>query len=145
MPLLIAERTSLDYGMTITDATGNSMLIDIPVDQGGQGKGMRPMQTMLAALCGCSAVDVISILQKQKQEYSSFKIAVDGDREHGKEPSVWETVELVFEFTGEVEPGKAFRAVTLSINKYCSVAETLRRAGAAINFKVKVNEVVFEG
>ena len=145
MPLLIAERTSLDYGMTITDATGNSMLIDIPVDQGGQGKGMRPMQTMLAALCGCSAVDVVSILQKQKQQYSSFKIAVDGDREHGKEPSVWETVELVFEFVGEVEPGKAFRAVKLSIDKYCSVAETLRRAGAAIQFKVKVNDVIFEG
>ena len=145
MPLLIAERTSLDYGMTITDATGNSMLIDIPVDQGGQGKGMRPMQTMLAALCGCSAVDVVSILQKQKQQYSSFKIAVDGDREHGKEPSVWETVELVFEFVGEVEPEKAFRAVKLSIDKYCSVAETLRRAGAAIQFKVKVNDVIFEG
>ncbi|MCY7291291.1 MAG: OsmC family protein [Ferruginibacter sp.] len=145
MPLLNAERTTPDYGMTITDATGNSMLIDIPVDQGGKGKGMRPMQTMLAALCGCSAVDVISILQKQKQEYSSFKIAVDGDREHGKEPAVWETIDLVFEFLGDVEPGKAFRAVQLSIEKYCSVAETLRRAGAVINFKVKVNDIFFEG
>ncbi len=144
MALITAERTSLDYGMTITDATGNSMLIDIPVDQGGQGKGMRPMQTMLAALCGCSAVDVISILQKQKQEYSSFKIAVDGEREHGKEPSVWESIDLIFEFIGDVEPGKAFRAVTLSIDKYCSVAETLRRAGATINFKVKVNDNFFD-
>jgi len=144
MPLLNAERTTPDYGMTITDATGNSMLIDIPVDQGGKGKGMRPMQTMLAALCGCSAVDIISILQKQKQEYSSFKIQVDGDREHGKEPSVWETIDLIFEFMGDVDAGKAYRAVKLSIDKYCSVAETLRRAGAIIHFKVKVNGVLFE-
>ena len=144
MPLLTAERTHEDYGMTITDATGNSMVIDIPVDQGGKGKGMRPMQTLLAALCGCSAVDVISILQKQKQEFTSFKIEVDGERAHGIEPSVWETIDLVFEFLGTVEPGKAFRAVKLSIDKYCSVAETVRRAGAIINFKVKVNGVFFE-
>ena len=145
MPLLIAERTTPDYGITITDATGNSMLIDIPVSEGGNGQGMRPMQTLLAAFCGCSAVDVISILKKQKQAFTSFKIAVDGEREKGKEPSIWETVDLVFEFVGDVEPGKAYRAVQLSIDKYCSVSETLRRAGATIKFQVKVNDVFFEG
>ena len=145
MPLLIAERTTPDYGMKITDATGNSMLIDIPVSEGGNGHGMRPMQTLLAAFCGCSAVDVISILKKQKQTFTSFKIAVDGEREKGKEPSIWETIDLVFEFVGDVEPGKAYRSVQLSIDKYCSVSETLRRAGATIKFKVKVNGVFFEG
>ena len=145
MPLLTAHRTHADYGMTITDATGNSMMIDIPVSEGGTGKGMRPMQTLLAAFCGCSAVDVVSILKKQKQSFTSFKIAVDGEREHGKEPSVWATVDLVFEFVGDVEPGKAFRAVQLSIEKYCSVSETLRRAGATINFKVQVNGLSFKG
>jgi putative redox protein len=139
MPILTAERTLGDFGMTITDTTGNTMQIDIPVDQGGNSKGMRPMQTVLAALCGCSAVDVVSILKKQKQELTGFKILVDGEREHGKEPSVWETVDLVFELTGNVEPLKGFRAVKLSVDKYCSVAETVRRAGAKINFKVLVN------
>ena len=145
MPLLNAEITSPDYGMTITDLTGNSMVIDIPVNEGGNGQGMRPMQTLLAAFCGCSAVDIVSILKKQKQTFTGFKIAVDGEREHGKEPSVWETIDLVFEFLGDVEPGKAYRAVQLSIDKYCSVSETLRRAGATINFKVKVNDVFFKG
>jgi putative redox protein len=139
MSILTAERTLGDFGMTITDSTNNTMQIDIPVDQGGNGKGMRPMQTVLAALCGCSAVDVVSILKKQKQELTGFKILVDGEREHGKEPSVWETVDLVFELTGNVEPNKGFRAVKLSVDKYCSVAETVRRAGAQINFKVLVN------
>ncbi len=145
MPILTAERTLGDFGMTITDTTGNTMQIDIPIDQGGNGKGMRPMQTVLAALCGCSAVDVVSILKKQKQELTGFKILVDGEREHGKEPSVWQTVDLVFELTGNVESSKGFRAVKLSVDKYCSVAETVRRAGAQINFKVLVNGVEVSG
>lgn len=139
MSLLTAERTLGDFGMTITDATGNAMQIDIPLDQGGNGKGMRPMQTILAALCGCSAVDVVSILKKQKQELTGFKIFVDGEREHGKEPSVWETVNLVFDLTGIVEPLKGYRAVKLSVDKYYSIAETVRRAGASIAYKVVVN------
>lgn len=137
--MLTAERTHGNYGMTITDTTGNSMQMDIPLDQGGEGKGMRPMQTVLAALCGCSAVDVVSILKKQKQTLSSFKISIDGEREKDKEPAMWETVQIVFELNGEVESNKAFRAVKLSVDKYCSVAETVRRAGATITYKVLVN------
>ena len=139
MPLLIAERTTPDYGMTITDATGNNMLIDIPISEGGTGKGMRPMQTLLAAFCGCSAVDVVSILKKQQQEITDLQILVDG--EHGKEPSLWQTVDLHFKLKGEIDRAKAYRAVQLSVEKYCSVAETLRRAGATISFKVFVNDV----
>ena len=142
MPLLTASRTHADYGMTITDATGNSMMIDIPVNEGGTGKGMRPMQTLLAAFCGCSAVDIVSILKKQKQVISDFQILVDGDREPRKEPSVWQLVELTFKFKGNIDEAKAYRAVELSVDKYCSVAETLRRAGATIKFKVFVNEIL---
>jgi putative redox protein len=130
--------------MTIKDQKNHTMIIDIPEDQGGTGAGFRPMQTVLAALCGCSSVDIVSILKKQKQSLKTLKISVDGEREKGKEPSVWETVEVVFEMTGELDPAKAYRAADLSISKYCSVAETLRRAGARISFKVIVNEMEFK-
>ncbi|MGE5108643.1 MAG: OsmC family protein [Sphingobacteriales bacterium] len=143
MALIYAELTHPDYGFTLTDATGNQMKIDIPADQGGNGKGMRPMQTVLAALCGCSGVDVVSILKKQRQEYTSMKMFVDGEREKGKEPSLWETVHIRFEFSGTVDAAKAYRAAELSINKYCSVTETLRRAGAKISFAVAVNGTEF--
>lgn len=139
MVILTAQRTAADFEMTITDASGNSMKIDIPVEQGGNGNGMRPMQTVLAALCGCSSVDVVSILKKQKQEITTFSIEVDGEREKGKEPSVWETVQLVFKLEGNIEPNKAVRAVQLSMDKYCSVAETLRRAGATLSYTVFLN------
>lgn len=144
MPIITSERTTGDYGMTIKDQKNHTMIIDIPEEQGGTGAGFRPMQTMLAALTGCSSVDIVSILKKQKQDLKSLKISVDGEREKGKEPSVWETIDIVFEMTGELDPAKAFRAADLSISKYCSVAETLRRAGATIQFKVIVNGTEFK-
>lgn len=141
--LLTTELVANDFEFSITDATGNQMKIDIPESQGGNGKGMRPMQTLLAALCGCSAVDIISILKKQKQIFDSFTIKIGGEREQGKEPALWQTVEVVFEMTGPVEPSKLYKAADLSISKYCSVAETLRRAGAVITFSVAVNNQVY--
>ena len=134
-----AALTDPDFGFDIRDESGHNLRIDIPIDQGGGGTGFRPMQTMLAALCGCSGVDVVSILKKQKQTLKGLEIKIDGEREKGKEPSLWATLHIIFELKGEVEPGKAWRAVDLSVNKYCSVAETLRRAGAVITWSVIVN------
>jgi putative redox protein len=139
MALINATLTKPDFGFTITDADNHSVFIDIPVDQGGGGAGLRPMQTVLAALCGCSGVDVVSILKKQRQPFSGLKIFADGEREKGKEPALWETVNVRFELSGDIDNGKAYRAAELSINKYCSVAETLRKAGASISFEVYVN------
>jgi putative redox protein len=142
--LLTATLTNPDYEFTITDAANNSMKIDIPKEQGGNSNGMRPMQTMLAALCGCSAVDIISILKKQKQEYNSFKIEVGGEREKNIEPALWQKVDIHFAMEGPVDAAKLYKAAQLSINKYCSVAETLRRAGATINFTVSTNNTLFQ-
>lgn len=142
MARLQATLTDPDYGLTITDERGHTLKMDIPEDQGGHGSGFRPMQTLLAALCGCSAVDVVSILKKQRQSLDDLNIQVDGERQHGVEPALWEKVHLIFELKGQVEPAKAVRAVQLSMEKYCSVAETLRRAGATITFDVMVNEML---
>jgi putative redox protein len=144
MPLMHAVRTEADFVFNVTDEKKHSLIIDIPEDQGGKGTGFRPMQMMLAALCGCSGVDIVSILKKQRQSYDSFEIKVNGEREKGKEPSVWETLEVEFVFTGAVDPSKAYRAAELSITKYCSVAETLRRAGATLHFEVTVNGTRFQ-
>ena len=139
MALITARLADSKFGMDVTDASGHTMRMDIPVEQGGEGSGFRPMQTLLAALTGCSAVDVISILKKQKQHLESLEIQVDGDRENGKEPSLWENVQVDFILKGQIEPLKAYRAVDLSIKKYCSVAETLRAGGAVIEFRVFLN------
>ena len=139
MPIMQITRTEGDYGFNATDANGHQLQMDIPVDKGGSGNGFRPMQLLLAGLGGCSAVDVVSILKKQRQEIQEFSISVDGEREPGKEPSLWQHAVLVFNLTGAIDEVKAYKAVELSIDKYCSVAATLREAGAKLEWKVVVN------
>lgn len=139
MALIEATLADNKFGMDIRDADGHVMRMDIPVEQGGSGSGFRPMQSMLAALCGCSSVDVISILEKQRQGLTGLKIEADGSREEGKEPSLWKKIQIDFKLEGEVETSKAKRAVDLSLEKYCSVAETLRKAGATINYNIYLN------
>jgi putative redox protein len=93
----------------------------------------------LLALGGCSGIDIISILKKQRLRIDSFKAIIEGERESGVEPSLWKKIKVQFLLEGNMDADKAKRACQLSIEKYCSVAETLRRAGAKISWTVAVN------
>jgi putative redox protein len=119
--------------------TGNIAHMDAGENIGGHNKGVRPMQMLLMGLGGCSAIDIVMILKKQKQIIDSFEISIDGERQPGKEPSLWETVEIHFKLKGTIEKEKAERAVQLSMDKYCSVSKTLELAGAKVTYKVSVN------
>lgn len=141
MALIRAVLAKPDFGFDISDADGHVVRMDIPVSQGGGGTGVRPMQSLLAALCGCSGVDIVRILRKQRQQMSSLEMQVDGTRGSGGDLALWEHIALRVLIGGVVEPAKARRAVALSIDTYCSVAETLRRAGATITWHVEVNGV----
>ncbi len=134
------ERVHGDYGFEIKDAYGQSIKIDNSPDHGGDNFGVRPMQTVLMALAGCSGMDVISILKKQKQIVTDYKTVVRGEREHNVTPSLWKEIEMEFIIYGDVDESKAQRAVNLSVNKYCSVAATLMKAGATIKWSVKVEK-----
>ncbi len=119
--------------------TGNSVIFDIGPESGGKGNGIGPMQTILMALGGCSAIDIIIILKKQKQEITNFRIEIDGEREKEKEPALWQTVHAIYHIDGKIDPEKAKRAVQLSMEKYCSVSATLEKADAKITWEVFVN------
>lgn len=120
--------------------TGNIAHMDGSENIGGSNKGVRPMQMLLMGLGGCSAIDIVMILKKQKQTIESFEISIDGERQKDKEPSLWETIQIHFKLKGTIDEEKAERAVQLSMEKYCSVAKTLELAGALITYKVSVNE-----
>ncbi len=122
------------------DEDGHSIQMDAAEAIGGGNKGVRPMQTLLMGLGGCSAIDIVMILQKQRQVVEDFTITINGDREQGKEPSLWSAIEVVFKLKGTIDVAKAERAVSLSMDKYCSVSKTLEMAGAKITYKVVVNE-----
>ena len=134
------KRVQDDYGFEATDAYGNQVQMDTSPETGGNNFGFRPMQLMLAGLGGCSGIDIVSILKKQRQTIESFHTHIEGEREPGKEPSLWKQVKVIFDLKGAIEPDKAQRACDLSIEKYCSVAETLRRAGCELTWEVRVNQ-----
>jgi putative redox protein len=96
------------------------------------------MQTVLAAIGGCSGIDLISILKKQKQEIESFEMTVDGEREKDAMPAPFTAIHIVYHIKGKVDKDKAQRAADLSIEKYCSVSKMLENS-AKITYEVKVN------
>jgi putative redox protein len=104
---------------------GKSIHIDASPDIGGLNLGMRPMQLVLAAMGGCSTIDVINILKKQKQPLRDIKIEVTGEREKDVVPSLFVEVHTHFKLYGDLDDQKVQRAVSLAVDKYCSVAKTL--------------------
>jgi putative redox protein len=132
------NRTDGDYGFEAKDAAGHTIKMDTSAENGGINFGVRPMQVLLMGLGGCSGIDIVSILKKQRQSVEGFSMKIEGDRFAGKLPSLWEKIHIVFELKGNIDPEKARKACELSVEKYCSVAETLRGAGAAITWEVIV-------
>ena len=139
MSTIQLSRVHGDFGIEATDGNGHTIKMDSSPESGGLNFGVRPMQTLLMGLGGCSAIDVISILKKQRQDFADYKINISGEREQGQEPSLWKSVRMEFHLYGNIDPDKASRAVDLSVNKYCSVAATLMGAGAEIKTKVFVH------
>jgi len=136
------NRKDGDFGFEAVDANGHTLKMDTSPESGGINYGIRPMQVLLMGMGGCSGIDIVMILKKQRQIIENFSMKVEGERENGKEPSLWENVKIIFELTGKIDYDKAYRACELSMNKYCSVAETLRRGGTNLTWEVKVNGAV---
>jgi putative redox protein len=122
---IFIERINDKVHLKATNEGGNSIYMDGSESIGGQNLGMRPMQLLLAALGGCSSMDVLSILAKQKQSVDKYEVLVEGERETGKEPSLFKDIHVHFKVSGNVEEEKLKRAIELSMSKYCSVAKTL--------------------
>jgi len=142
MPTIQLSRVYGDFGFAASDENGHTVKMDSSPESGGQNYGVRPMQMLLMGLGGCSAIDVIAILKKQRQEVKDYKMVISGAREAGKEPSLWKDITIEFHLYGDIDYDKAVKAVELSINKYCSVSATLEKAGAEIKTQVFVHPAV---
>jgi putative redox protein len=131
------EKTEGDFGFEVRDEKDHMVKTDSSEESGGTNFGFRPMHLLLSTLGACSAIDMIAILKKQKQVVGQFKIIVEGQREEHKIPSLWKAVNVLYTLQG-VDKDKAEKAAFLSMEKYCSVAEILRRSGTAITWKIDV-------
>jgi putative redox protein len=99
----------------------HSLVID-----GDSKAGSSPMELVLIGLCGCTAYDVVSILKKKREPFTSLEVFAEGDRA-ATPPTVYTAIRLVYRVTGKVSAKAMEDAVRLSEEKYCSVAAMLRK------------------
>ena len=110
------------------DVDGHEMILDAAERVGGENRGPRPKPLMLAALAGCTGMDVISILKKMKVEPDDFNVIVSGDITD-EQPKRFANMHVIYEFKGSDLPmGKLQKAVNLSEEKYCGVSAVYRKA-----------------
>jgi putative redox protein len=105
---------------------GNTIQLDSGPSYGGEGKGMRPMELLLAGLAGCSAIDIGLILQKQKQDIQDFQIEVTAERRE-EIPRIFTEINLHYILKGKIDAPKIERAIALSMEKYCSATEIISK------------------
>ncbi len=111
--------------------SGHSIVMDSSTT-GSESTAPSPTELLLQALAGCTAMDVISILQKMHEPVEDFEIKVEGERapEH---PKVLQHIKLEYIVYGNINPENFDKAISLSQEKYCNISITLKRAGAKID------------
>jgi putative redox protein len=122
--------------------SGHAIVIDGPQEIGGRNLGPRPMELMLLSVGACSAVDVVMILKKARQQITDCVIDVTSKRAE-TDPKVFTDIHLHFVITGKaLGENQVKRAVELSAEKYCSASIMLGRAGAKVTHDYEVREAI---
>jgi len=130
------KRINSDYLLEANGASGIPVLMDNKSEENVQGSS--PMELVLMGVGGCSAIDIISILKKQKQEISDYRVVIEAERKKIKEALPFDSILVKIHLEGNVSPEKAKRAAFLSFEKYCSVSLSLDPT-ISITYQVYVN------
>lgn len=128
---MIEAKVKLVQDMQFVGAStsGHSLTMDADQEAGGHNAGFRPMELLLVGFGGCSGMDVISILRKKRQNVTGLEINVKGEKADDY-PKIYKQVHIEYVVKGkEVEKEAVERAISLSLDKYCSVGATLAKAG----------------
>ena len=131
------KRVNNAYHFQTENASGQVLDMDASPNIGGVDAGLRPMEVLASSLAGCSSIDILNILYKQKQEVEDFNVLIEAKRADSI-PAVFTHIHLKIEIKGNVDLSKAERAAQLSFEKYCSVSKMLE-GNCEITYEVKVN------
>ncbi len=132
------DRVNENFHFQLKNDRGHIVNLDARPDFGGNDMGPSPMELILMGVAGCSGIDMISILKKQRQNITSFKAEVEGERVQVGDAKPFKDIYVVFFLEGPINEEKAARAAQLSFEKYCSVSKTLEPT-ATIHYKVVLN------
>lgn len=122
-----------------TAGSGHTIAIDGPPDLGGRNRGSRPMEVVLMGTGACSAADVVSILNKSRQDITDCVVELDAERAESV-PKVFTRIHMHYVVTGRKLKAEAVeRAVKLSAEKYCSATQMLNQT-AEITHDFEIRE-----
>jgi len=126
------QRQNEEFHFQAANEAGGTIEVD-----GGQNASVSPMQLVLSAVGGCSGVDVVMLLRKQRQNLQDIRIAVTGTR-RDEEPRIFTAIHVAYTLVGDIDEKKAERACRLSMEKMCSVSLMLKAGGVAITWEYEV-------
>lgn len=132
-------RKSGKFNFEAENESGFTVELDAKAAIGGEGKGFRPMEMLLVGLGGCSGIDMVNVLTKQKEPLDDIKIAINATRKDEEMPPIFDEINIHFDLYGNLSTAKVERALALTFEKYCSVSNILGRS-AKIKFTYEINK-----
>lgn len=131
------SRKSGKFNFEAVNESGFTVQLDAKPAIGGEGKGFRPMETLLVGLGGCSGIDIVNVLTKQKEPLDDIKINIKATRKDEEMPPIFDVINIHFDLYGDLSVAKVERAIQMTFDKYCSVSNILGRS-ATINFSYTI-------
>jgi len=124
-----AKVSWVDGALFVAEAgSGHTVTMDGASDIGGRNLAARPMEMVLIGMGGCTAIDVVSMLKKQRQDIEGVEVSLVAERAEGH-PKVFTSVKLVYTVRGrKLNRALIERAVSLSDEKYCSATAMVRKS-----------------
>lgn len=119
--------------------SGHAVLLDAAKEGGGLDSAPRPTELLLIAQGGCTGMDVVAILRKMKVDFSDFEMEIEGERSE-EHPKFIKKIHIVYKIWGDVPEERFKKAIELSLDKYCSVGNTLK-GKAEITYSYEINPV----
>ncbi|MBN1987955.1 MAG: OsmC family protein [Bacteroidales bacterium] len=134
----ITLQTDWKEGMRFeTEINGHKLIIDAGEDNGGTNQGPRPKQLMLAALAGCTGMDVVGILKKMRVDFTDFSIEIEANQTE-EHPKHYDAMKVIYKFKGNnLDMEKLQKAVSLSEERYCGVSAVYKKA-MPVTFEVRI-------
>ena len=136
-----AKISWVDGALLVAEAgSGHSFTMDGSAEVGGRNLGARPMEVLLIGMGGCTAIDVVSMLKKQRQDIEGVEVSLVGERA-AEHPMVYSEVKLIYTVRGrKLNRALVERAVSLSDEKYCSATAMFKKT-AKVTHEIVLVEV----
>lgn len=124
-----------NLAFTMNNSNGKELKMDAGEAAGGEGSGVSPMEAVLGGLAGCMGIDMYMILKPYQDKLERIEIETDGERNE-EPPKYFKNILITLHVDGDVPASRVWRAIKLSDEKYCSVANSLK---AELTYKLILN------